>query len=88
MPLGSVHWILMANRRRALEEKMGGDYMTTLKLMGASHLITGSLAPYNAVRMATRGAKQVAGAIYFHSISHGDLFRFALRRDDFHRYFL
>lgn len=63
MPLGSVHWILMANRRRALQEKIGGDYMTTLKLMGASHLVTGSLAPYNAVRMGVQTAKDVVGSL-------------------------
>ena len=61
MPLSTVHWILMLNRRRALEEKVDGSYDLTLKLMGASHLLTGSLTPYNTARVAARSLKNVLG---------------------------
>ena len=63
MPLSVVHWIQMLNRRRALGDKIGENFMLQAKMMGASHLLTGGVGTYNAVRQGIKTAKNVWGSL-------------------------
>ena len=63
MPLSVVHWIQMLNRRRALGDKIDENFMLQAKMMGASHLLTGGVGTYNAVRQGIKTAKNVWGSL-------------------------